>query len=152
MSEYYGIMHMAQSLIALLTAHHRGELVSLSTDLTGQIIPSTLKQLLDHLLTKQHSNGSWGELHCAEETAYGVVALAHLGSHPLVVGERGSSIDLGIARGKQFLLDTWVPGNKTPDRVWTGKVLHGISYVGEAYVLGALKVNRVNLAGGRGFS
>ncbi|KAL2808541.1 terpenoid cyclases/protein prenyltransferase alpha-alpha toroid [Aspergillus granulosus] len=150
MSEFYGIMHLAQSLTPLLAMHDRGDLVSLLTDLVRQIVPTTLSQLLNHLLTRQHPDGSWGELHCAEETAYAVVALANLGTHPLVVGEMECQVDVSIARGKQFLLEAWIPGNKSPDRVWTGKVLHGIAYVGEAYVLAALKVNRVNLASARG--
>ncbi|KAI9376183.1 terpenoid cyclases/protein prenyltransferase alpha-alpha toroid [Aspergillus egyptiacus] len=151
MSEYYGIMHIAQSLIPLLIAHDRGSLMSLPADLFRDIVPSTLQQVLGHLLSRQHPDGSWGTLHCSEETAYAVVALVNLGCHPAVVGEKECAVDLAIARGKQFLLGNWVAGNqKNPDRVWTGKVLHGLAYVGEAYILAALKVNRVNLAGARG--
>ena len=151
MSEYYGLMHMAQSLTLLLFVHDQGLLLSLSPDITRELVPSCLQEILGHLLKTQNTDGSWGELHCNEETAYAVVALANVGSHLLAVGENDSQVDLAIARGKHFLLEHWVPGNEKPDRVWTGKILHGISYVGEAYVLAALKVNRVNLAGARGF-
>ncbi|KAL2864292.1 terpene synthase family protein [Aspergillus lucknowensis] len=150
MSEFYGILHLAQSLTLLLTTHERGDLPSNPTDPTRQIVPTTLSQILNHLLTKQNPDGSWGELHCAEETAYAIIALTHLGTHPAVLGEMESRVDLAIARGKQFLLEVWVPGNRIPDRVWTGKILHGIAYVGEAYILAALKVNRINLASARG--
>ncbi|KAF7590873.1 hypothetical protein BBP40_002287 [Aspergillus hancockii] len=151
-SEYYGIMHMAQSLILLLVKQAQCALPSISVisyDLIYDAVPSCLREALDYLLMNQHEDGSWGELHCNEETAYAVVALANLGSHLAVVGENDWKVDLAIARGKKFLLEHWVPGNKNPDRVWTGKVLHGLAYVGEAYILAALKVNRVNLAGTR---
>ncbi|KAE8376871.1 terpenoid cyclases/protein prenyltransferase alpha-alpha toroid [Aspergillus bertholletiae] len=153
MSEYYGIMHMAQSLILLLVKQAQGALPSISVVSYGLIhdtIPSCLREVLDYLLKNQHEDGSWGQLHCNEETAYAIVALANLGSHLSVVGGNDWKVDLAIAWGKQFLLEHWVPGNKNPDRVWTGKVLHGLVYVGEAYILAALKVNRVNLAGVRG--
>ncbi|KAE8151971.1 terpenoid cyclases/protein prenyltransferase alpha-alpha toroid [Aspergillus avenaceus] len=150
LSEYYGIMHMAQSLIHFLTKQAQGILPAvsaLSHVLIHTTVPTCLREALDYLLNNQHKDGSWGELHCNEETAYAVVALANLGSHVAVDRERDGEVDLAIARGKQFLLENWVPGNPSPDRLWTGKVLHAIAYVGEAYILAALKVNRVNLAG-----
>ncbi|KAF9893954.1 hypothetical protein FE257_008925 [Aspergillus nanangensis] len=150
MTEYYGIMHIAQSLVPLLIAPNRGLLISLPTDLLYHLVPSTLGEILEHLLIRQNPDGSWGELHCSEETAYAIVALVNIGSHHLVTGERECQVDLAVARGKQFLLENWAPGSKSPDRLWTGKVLHGVAYVAEAYVLAALKVNRVNLAGARG--
>ncbi|OGM44900.1 hypothetical protein ABOM_006120 [Aspergillus bombycis] len=153
MSEYYGIMHIAQSLILLLVKQSQGALPSISVvsyHLIHDTVPSCLREALDYILKNQHADGSWGELHCNEETAYAVVALANLGSHLAVVRENDWKVDLAIARGKQFLLEHWLPGNTKPDRVWTGKILHGLAYVGEAYILAALKVNRVNLAAARG--
>ncbi|KAL4913982.1 hypothetical protein BDW62DRAFT_205031 [Aspergillus aurantiobrunneus] len=85
-------------------------------------------------------------------SSYAVLALAHLGSHLLAISKDEWRINLAIARGKHFLLDNWVPGTKNPDRLWAAKILHGISYIGEDYVLAALKVNRVNLAGARGLN
>ncbi|KAL5002001.1 hypothetical protein BDV10DRAFT_181696 [Aspergillus recurvatus] len=145
-SEYYGIMHIALFLTRLLKLHDRGLLPSLPADLTSRIIPSTLQQLLDYLLTCQHPDGAWGELHCCEEAAYAVVALAHIGSYSPVVGERTDEADRSIAHGKRFVLDDWAHGSPGPDRLWTGKVLHGSAYVAEAYVLAALRVDRVHLA------
>ncbi|KAL4971599.1 hypothetical protein BDW66DRAFT_163571 [Aspergillus desertorum] len=146
-SQYYGIMHIAVSLTHLLKLHDRGQLPSLPADLTTcRIIPSTLKRLLDHLLAGQHLDGSWGELHCCEEAAYAVVALAHIGSYPPVVGERENEADRSIARGKQFMLENWAFDSPKPDRLWTGKVLHGSAYVAEAYVLAALRVDKVRMA------
>ncbi|KAL4744449.1 hypothetical protein BDW72DRAFT_209005 [Aspergillus terricola var. indicus] len=145
-SQYYCIMHIAHSLTHLLKIHNRGQLPSLSADLmTCGIIPCTLQQLLEHLLTRQHSDGTWGELHCCEEVAYAIVALAHIGSYSPVVGERRNEVDRSIARGKQYILENWTHNNPSPDRLWTGKVLHGFAYITEAYVLAALRVNRVNL-------
>ncbi|KAE8423113.1 terpenoid cyclases/protein prenyltransferase alpha-alpha toroid [Aspergillus pseudocaelatus] len=141
-SEYYGIMHMAQSLTLLLVKQAQGALPSISVisyNLIHDTVPSCLREALDYILKNQHGDGSWGELHCNEETAYAVVSLAHLGSHLAVVGENDWKTDLAIARGKQFLLEHWKHGNNNPDRVWTGKILHGIAYVGEAYILAALK-------------
>ncbi|KAL4741655.1 hypothetical protein BDV11DRAFT_212865 [Aspergillus similis] len=145
-SQYYGMMHIALSLTHLLKIHNRGQLPSLPADFTAScIIPSTLQQLLEHLLTRQHSDGTWGELHCCEETAYAIVALAHIGSYPLVVDGREDEVDRSIARGKHFILENWAHNNPKVDRLWTGKVLHGSAYIAEAYLLAALRVSRVRL-------
>jgi hypothetical protein len=139
-------MHIALSLTHLLQIHSRGKLPSLPADLTACcIVPSTLQELLGHLLTRQHPDGTWGELHCCEETAYAIVALAHIGSYSLLIREREDDVDRRIARGKQFILENWAYHNHAHDRLWTGKVLHGSAYIAEAYVLAALRVNRVSL-------
>ncbi|KAL3429765.1 hypothetical protein BDV09DRAFT_202743 [Aspergillus tetrazonus] len=145
-SQYYGIMHMALSLTNLLQIHSRGKLPSLLADITTCcIVPSTLQELLGHLLTRQHPDGAWGELHCCEETAYAIVALAHIGSYSLLIGERDNDVDKSIARGKQFISDNWAYNIHTYDCLWTGKVLHGSAYIAEAYVLAALRCDRVSL-------
>ncbi|KAL4862195.1 hypothetical protein BDV12DRAFT_207367 [Aspergillus spectabilis] len=146
-SPYYGLMHIAQSLSHLITVHNRGGIPLLSPHLTRHIIPSTLDQVLDHLLTTQNTDGTWGSLHCREETAYAVISLAHIAFQSLILGERDGAVDAAIARSKRFLAKAWVPDNPSLDRLWTGKVLHGVAYVAEAYVLAALRVDRVKLAG-----
>lgn len=139
-------MHMALSLTHLLQIHSRGKLPSLSADITTCcIVLSTLQELLGHLLTRQHPDGAWGKLHCCEETAYAIVALVHIGSYSLLIGERDNDVDKSIARGKQFISDNWAYNIHTYDRLWTGKVLHGSAYIAEAYVLAALRVDRVSL-------
>lgn len=147
MSEYYGLMHMAQSLVPLLTLNDQNCLPSLSAELVQDMIPLCCQQLLRHILQNQNTNGSWGELNSIEETAYAVVALANLGSHAVCGIENDQPIDVQVGRGKQFLLENWTPGSENPDRIWTGKVLHGISYVGEAYVLAALESSRSKKCG-----
>ncbi|KAJ5963616.1 Terpenoid cyclases/protein prenyltransferase alpha-alpha toroid [Penicillium vulpinum] len=148
LSEYYGLMHMAQSLVPLLVLWDQGGLPSLPEDLVQSVIPSCLQEAMVRILQQQNLDGSWGDIHSREETAYSIIALANLGSHA-AVGDDFSRVELAIARGKQFLLENWQLGDK-PDRIWTGKILHGISYVQDAYVVAALKVSRVNLAGKRG--
>jgi hypothetical protein len=140
-------MHIAQSLVSLLDKWDKGELPSLPEDIIHSMIPSCLEKAMERILQQQNKDGSWGTIHSREETAYAIVALANLGSHAAICDDFGR-VELAIARGKQFLLENWQPGDK-PDRIWTGKILHGVSYVKDAYVLAALKVNRANLAGKR---
>ncbi|OJZ91051.1 hypothetical protein ASPFODRAFT_203518 [Aspergillus luchuensis CBS 106.47] len=148
-SEYYGIMHMAQSLVPVRVLWDQGCLPGLTEDIIQDRIPQCLQEVLNRVICGQNDDGSWGNMHGAEETAYAIIALAQLASHAAIAGDY-SKADLAIARGKQFLLETWTMGQK-PDRIWTGKVMHGISYVHDAHVLAALKINRANLAGKRGF-
>ena len=140
-------MHMAQSLVQVLVLWDKGGLPSIPDDFVQSIIPSCLREVTTRILQQQHPDGAWGDIHSMEETAYSVIALANLGSHT-ALGDDFSPIELAIARGKQFLLEHWQLGVK-PDRIWTGKILHGISYIQDAYVLAALKVSCANLAAKR---
>ncbi|GKZ61970.1 hypothetical protein AnigIFM49718_009037 [Aspergillus niger] len=149
LTEYYGIMHIAQSLVPVRVLWDEGCIPGLAEDVVEKHILTCLREVVDRVLRGQNDDGSWGNMHGAEETAYAIIALAQLASHAAIVSDY-SKADLAIARGKQFLLETWTMGQK-PDRIWTGKVLHGISYVHDAHVLAALKTNRANLAGKRGF-
>ncbi|KAA8645203.1 uncharacterized protein ATNIH1004_009420 [Aspergillus tanneri] len=149
-SEYYGLMHTAQSLVPMMVLWDKGGLPSLPEDIAGSMVTTCLQGVLERILTRQNPDGSWGQIRSREETAYAVIGLANLGSHAAIVSDF-SRVELAIARGKQFLLENWQLGDN-PDRIWTGKVLHGISYVQDAYVLAALKVSRANLAGTRGFN
>ncbi|RAH55298.1 ent-kaurene synthase [Aspergillus piperis CBS 112811] len=148
-SEYHGIMHMAQSLVPVRVLWDQGCLPGLTEDIIQDRIPQYLQEVLNRVICGQNDDGSWGNMHGAEETAYAIIALAQLASHAAIASDY-SKADLAIAKGKQFLLETWTMGQK-PDRIWTGKVMHGISYVHDAHVLAALKINRANLAGKRGF-
>lgn len=142
-------MHMAQSLVPVRVLWDQGSLPGLAEDIIQDQIPKCLQGVLNRVICGQNDDGSWGNMHGAEETAYAVIALAQLASHAAIASDY-SKADLAIARGKQFLLETWTMGQK-PDRIWTGKVMHGISYVHNAHVLAALEINRANLAGKRGF-
>jgi hypothetical protein len=140
-------MHIAQSLVLLLDKWDKRELPALPEDIIHSMIPSCLQKAMERILQQQNKDGSWGAMGSREETAYAILALANLGSNTTICGDFGR-VELAIVRGKQFLFENWQPGDK-PDRIWTGKILHGISYVQDAYVLAALKVNRANLAGKR---
>lgn len=141
MSEYYGIMHMAQSLVRLLSAWGQGRLPSLSEVLVTDLIPRCLLQALVRTLQQQNADGSWGVIHSAEETAYAIIALSNICS-ATIFSKDAVRVSLAVQRGKRFLSKSTPTEN--PDRVWTGKVFHGISYVREAYILAALKVESKN--------
>jgi hypothetical protein len=138
---------MAQSLVQLLVLWHEGGLPTIPEDFVQMIIPSCLQGATALIVQQQNPDGSWGDIHSKEETAYSIIALANMGSHT-ALGDDFSHVELAIARGKQFLLENWELGDR-PDRIWTGKILHGISYVQDAYVIAALKISRANLAGKR---
>ncbi|KAL4930283.1 terpene synthase family protein [Aspergillus undulatus] len=139
-SEFYTIMTITQSLCALSPRNGQSSVFAISFELIFETIPICLQKLQAYILRNQKPNGSWGSMDSTEETAYAVLALSQLYPHVQLLGlqERLDTV-LAISRGKQFILDRWVPGCPIPDCMWTGKVLQGFSYVGEAYVLAALK-------------
>ncbi|RAL17793.1 terpene synthase family protein [Aspergillus homomorphus CBS 101889] len=123
------------------------EAASFGPDLAHELIPTVLKEIRAHILVNQHGDGSWGWLHCCEETAYAIVALARLDSAGPVGEEDGGHVVRAISRGKRFLWRYSVPRSPKPDRLLMGKVLQGISYVGEAFVLAALRVELEGMKG-----
>ncbi|PYI35302.1 hypothetical protein BP00DRAFT_453997 [Aspergillus indologenus CBS 114.80] len=145
-SFYYTLMRMAQPLSLLMSAHNQNRL-SLSLDLVQSLAPDCLRGIRAWILANQHADGTWGRLPCSEETAYAVVALAHIKSSHVVPANK-VSVDPAIHRAMRVLWQACVSKCPSPDRLWTGKVLHGISSVSEAYMLAALRIgmNHVSLA------
>ncbi|GKZ24600.1 hypothetical protein AbraIFM66951_012004 [Aspergillus brasiliensis] len=117
LSEYYSILNVGQSLVRTRALSDKGCLPALATDLAQEHIPRCLQEVLDRVLRGQNEDGSWGNMHGVEETAYAIIVLAHLTSHAAITNDPSKS-DHAIARGKQFLLDNWILGHK-PDRIWT---------------------------------
>ncbi|PYI24701.1 hypothetical protein BO99DRAFT_448377 [Aspergillus violaceofuscus CBS 115571] len=145
-SFYYTLMRIAQPLALLMSAHSQNRL-SLSLDLFQGLAPDCLQGIRTLILAHQHADGTWGRLPCPEETAYAVVALAHIKSSHVIPADEGS-LDPAMHRATRVLWQACVSKCPSPDRLWTGKVLHGISSVREAYMLAALRIgmNHVSLA------
>ncbi|KAL4799521.1 hypothetical protein BDV19DRAFT_385289 [Aspergillus venezuelensis] len=138
-SEYYSIMVTSQALTSLLPQPGRNISTAVSFETMFSTVPSRLQPLLNRILDSQNPTGSWSDRNSVEETAYAVIALSRLNHNALAGGEKRRDITIAIGRGKQFLLENWVPGSPEPDRLWTGKSLQGFEILGEAYVLAALK-------------
>ncbi|KAL4954475.1 hypothetical protein BDW69DRAFT_140089 [Aspergillus filifer] len=138
-SKYYSIMITVQALSSLLPQPGRNISTAVSFETMFSTVPSGLQPLLNRILDSQNPNGSWGDRNSVEEAAYAIIALSRLNHHALASGEKKRDITIAIGRGKQFLLEHWVPGSPKPDRLWKGKCLQGLEVVEEAYVLAALK-------------
>ncbi|KAL4942391.1 hypothetical protein BDV06DRAFT_235476 [Aspergillus oleicola] len=138
-SEYYGILTVTQALSSLLPRPGRDISPAISLETMFSTIPSCLQTLLSRLLSSQKPNGSWGNLNSVEETAYAIIALSSLNQHAFAGSEKKRDTTVAVGRGKQFLLERWVPGSPAPDRLWAGKFLQEFQIVKEGYILAALK-------------
>ncbi|KAL4906193.1 hypothetical protein BDW74DRAFT_177214 [Aspergillus multicolor] len=81
--------------------HHSHRDVSRTPAKPLYLGPSPIYRLIPDI--DQNADGTWGTLHCCEETAYALVALAHLASLCPVTGCNTDRLDKSIARGKAFL-------------------------------------------------
>ncbi|KAK7037233.1 hypothetical protein VNI00_011224 [Paramarasmius palmivorus] len=115
--------------------------VDVPEELITYTIPKTLFQFLADILQSQHKDGSWGSNPNIEETAYCVLALAHLTSLPYDITIRRKVAEvIGVAR--EYLKANADDSKliKPRSQIWTSKVTYGLENICQGYALSALRV------------
>lgn len=136
-SPHYPIMLLSQGLTRALILRDRGRLSILPQAFPGHDVVIILWQILTYILANQSADGSWGEGHTREATAYVVITLNALA--PLhICDSLRQQVDAALENGRGFL---WRNFGKISniEYLWIGKVTYGLNTISQAYILASLK-------------
>ncbi|KAJ7164266.1 hypothetical protein C8R46DRAFT_901438, partial [Mycena filopes] len=144
-SSLYSAMATVIALVQALHLCRNAQLDVFPADLPNEQICLLLLRITAFTLHSQHvADGSWGTLHSnCEETAYGVIILAHLASLAIVQASSGiTTITEAIERGREYLRNADDVSEGKPlaprDFIWTGKVTYAVRCLRRAYIIGAM--------------
>ncbi|KAI9692681.1 MAG: hypothetical protein M1820_009475 [Bogoriella megaspora] len=134
----YCIMLLSEALVKALRLWDNDTFSGLDVQMIDEV-PSVLAQALSTVLSRQNSDGCWGD-GSSEITAYAILALTNLASIPVTGIALEQACTDAIARGREFLLDS-KPLWKRPRAVWIEKVTYSSPLLCQTYCLAALKAS-----------
>ncbi|EEB91526.1 hypothetical protein MPER_10096, partial [Moniliophthora perniciosa FA553] len=131
-SPWYLAMLATKGFVRFVHLYDKGayQTVNVPEELITFTIPKTLFQFLTDILQSQHKNGSWGLNPNIEETAYCVLALAHLTSLPYDISIRQKVAEV-IGTAREFLKANADDSKlvKPQSQIWTSKVTYGLENI-----------------------
>lgn len=129
-------MLLTKALIRVMTSWSEGKLPGFPANLIKEDISIILIQVLVRTLITQNADGSWGDPHSCEETAYAVITISQLDAM-LFDSPVRLQADSGLENGRRYLSEK-LNADHEAEQLWVEKVLYGSAILSQSYILAAL--------------